>query len=67
MKYLVVNKDYDTPDVHGPFETTKQAQDYAERLRASYGLPWIEATPENNEAWTDEDWYFGIVEARLDV
>lgn len=55
--------DYDVADLHGPFATVEEAQGYAERFRAANGLP-VEATPENNDAWTEAGWYFGIFEPR---
>jgi hypothetical protein len=55
--------DYDGADPHGPFETVAEGRAYAERYRAKLCLP-IEATPENNEAWTDLGWYFGIKHIR---
>ena len=46
--------------VYGPYETVALAQGSAERLRTSLGLP-AEATPENNDLWTDAGHWFGIV------
>lgn len=68
MHILLVDRtdDYDAPDVHGPFTTITEAQQYAERLRVKIGLP-AEATPENNDTWTDAGWYFGIFEPRKEV
>ncbi len=67
MFVLVVtyDDDYALPDIHGPFPTVANAQAYAARYRALVGLP-REATPENNETWTDAGWYFGIFEPRLE-
>jgi hypothetical protein len=58
---IVLDNEDVTPGVHGPFSTVTDAQAYAERFRARNFLP-VEATSENNEAWTDEGWYFGIFE-----
>jgi len=58
------NNNYDEADIHGPFPTVASAQAYAEDYREMQGLP-REATPENNESWTDAGWYFGIVQPRL--
>lgn len=55
---VVTNNEIDV-ELHGPFATVKEAQDYAERYRAALGLP-IQATNANNEAWTERGWYFGI-------
>ena len=54
-------EDYGPPSVHGPFDTSKEAADYAERYRELVGLP-IKATPDNNNTWTESGWYFGIFE-----
>lgn len=62
MFTLLIRREDDIDDVydpHGPFDTVEEAQAYAERFRDRNGLP-REATPENNEAWTDAGWYFGI-------
>ena len=48
-----------TPSVYGPFDVP-EAVIVAERLRSQWGLP-VEATPTNNEIWTDAGWYFGVV------
>ena len=63
MHVLLVDhgNDYDPPDVHGPFESIKEAQQYAEKFRALNDLP-PESAPENNEIWTEAGWYFGIFE-----
>jgi hypothetical protein len=53
--------DYDPAEVHGPFESVTEAQKYAKDYRSMQRLP-KEATPENNEEWTDLGWYFGIFE-----
>lgn len=68
MQILMIDHDgdYDVPDLHGPFDTVLEAQQYAERYRAKQGLP-VEATPENNDTWTEAGWYFGIWEPRKDV
>jgi len=60
---LMVDKDrdYDPPSLFGPFDTVKEAQDFAEDFREANGLP-REATPDNNEEWTNAGWYFGIFE-----
>lgn len=58
--------DYDPPVLFGPFDTVKEAQDFAEDFREANGLP-REATPENNEKWTEQDWYFGIFEPSLGI
>lgn len=52
---------YQPPSVLGPYRTVAEAQVAAEDYRRRQGLP-VEATPENNEAWTDLGWYFGIFE-----
>lgn len=51
--------------LHGPFVSVEAAQEYAEQFRAARSLP-VEATPENNEAWTDAGWYFGIFPLAVD-
>jgi hypothetical protein len=56
----------DPPALYGPFTNVTDASIFAERLRKHHGLP-IEATSKNNERWTDEGWYFGIVELRTSV
>jgi hypothetical protein len=68
MHILMIDteSDYEVPDLHGPFDTLLEAQQYAERWRARQGLP-IEATPENNDEWTEAGWYFGIFEPRKEV
>lgn len=58
-----VDEDYDPPDVYGPFESVNEAAAFAENFREANDLP-REATPENNEAWADRGWYFGIFELR---
>lgn len=63
---LMVDHDsfeYDIPPValFGPFDTLQGAQAFAEDFREVNGLP-REATPENNEAWSDAGWMFAIVE-----
>ncbi len=50
---------YELPDLHGPFDSLRAAQEYAETFREQLGLP-AQATPANNEAWTAAGWYFGI-------
>jgi hypothetical protein len=64
MHFLIVDyDDYDVADIHGPFETVKAAQIYARDYRAAHGIAGcenVEPTPEENEAWTAEGWYFGI-------
>lgn len=55
------DEDYAPPDCYGPFESVNDAAAYAEDYREAQGLP-REATPENNDIWTDRGWYFGIVE-----
>lgn len=57
--------DYMPPDVYGPFVDVPAAQTFAEEYRGRVNLP-REATPENNEVWTDIGWYFGIVELRAE-
>lgn len=68
MYVLVIDHDgdFESPDIHGPFQTVVDAQAYAERYRWRQGLPGP-ATSENNEIWTDEGWYFGIHEPKRDV
>ena len=63
MYVLLVDheNDYGPPNVHGPFESIEEAKQYAEKFRALNDLP-PEATPENNEIWTEACWYFGIKE-----
>jgi hypothetical protein len=65
MFVLVVHSPEDdgTPEVHGPFSSVRRAKAYAEEFRRANGLP-IEATPENNEPWTELGWYFGIFEPK---
>jgi hypothetical protein len=60
---LVIDRtdDYGPPDLHGPFESITEAQGYAAKWRSLNNLP-VEATPENNEEWTNAGWYFGIFE-----
>ncbi len=67
MYVLIVSydRDYEAPDIHGPFETVTDAQAYAERYRERQGLP-APATPGNNDEWTEAGWYFGIVQPRRD-
>jgi hypothetical protein len=65
-KYVLivdVDEDYDPADVYGPFDSMDEAAAFAENLREENDLP-REATPENNELWTDRGWYFGIFELR---
>jgi hypothetical protein len=58
---LIVSKDdYGTPDVFGPFDSIEEAQAFAENYREAQNLP-REASPENNDIWTDAGWYFDIV------
>lgn len=59
---LVVNADgaYNPPSVYGPFGSVRAAQAFAEDYREDHDLP-REATPANNEQWTNAGWYFGIV------
>jgi hypothetical protein len=52
--------------IYGPFSTVVQAQAFAEQFRERHGLP-IEATPENNEAWTNDGWTFAIKPLSLDL
>lgn len=59
-------EDYGPPDVHGPFDSVEEAQSYAMSWREANGLP-VEATPENNDEWTDAGWYFGIFQPRRTV
>ncbi len=51
---------------YGPFESIQAAQTAAEEIRGERGLP-REATPENNDIWTDAGHWFGIVPARGDA
>lgn len=65
MHVLIVQQDYDIPDAYGPFETVPEAQAYAEEYRRRAGIDHLaEATPENNEAWTELGWLFAIREVR---
>jgi hypothetical protein len=62
MNYVLLvdrTNDYEPPAPFGPFRTMGDAQQFAEEFREANGLP-IKATPENNEAWTEAEWYFGI-------
>jgi hypothetical protein len=62
---VVDGPDYEPPDVHGLFATPREAMLFAERYRAKNIDPALaQATPENNEAWTDRDWYFGVQELK---
>jgi hypothetical protein len=53
------DRDYEMPSLFGPFATLIEAQTFAADFREANDLP-REATDENNEAWTDAGWYFGI-------
>lgn len=53
------DESYDPPAPFGPFDTIEAAQAFAEDFREANGLP-REATAENNELWTNAEWYFGI-------
>jgi hypothetical protein len=69
MSYcLLVDRqnDYEPPVPFGPFSSMEVAQEFAEQFREENGLP-REATPDNNEAWTNAGWYFGIFEMRIQV
>ena len=58
----------DVPRVHGPFKDITEAQEYARTFREHAGIPGhenVEPTGEENEAWTDAGWYFGIVKLEL--
>lgn len=69
MHVLLVDHDagsYEPPAVFGPFATVEAAQAFAEDFREANGLP-REATPENNDTWTNADWYFGIFELSLGI
>lgn len=49
--------------VFGPFATVPEAQEFARAFREHHDIPGsdnVEPTAEENEAWTDADWYFGI-------
>lgn len=51
------------PSLHGPFESVLEAQTYARDFREAHDIPGhenVEPTSEENEAWTDAGWYFGI-------
>lgn len=50
----------EVPQVFGPYTSIEVAQAAAEDFRELHGLP-REATAENNEKWTNENWWFGIV------
>jgi hypothetical protein len=68
---LLIDKtdDYDGPDIHGPFETVREAQEYARAYREQEDIPGhenVEPTANENEAWTQAEWYFAIVEPRRD-
>lgn len=57
----------DPPDLHGPFDTVREAQQYALDYRRTNGIPGttnVNPSEEENEAWTDEGWYFAIVQPR---
>lgn len=48
---------------HGPFVNKREAQEYARDFRKRQGIPGhknIEPTAEENEAWTEAGWTFGI-------
>jgi hypothetical protein len=62
---ITYDGDYEGPDIHGPFEAVQDAQAYAERYRLRNNLPGP-ATSENNYAWTEAGWYFGIVQPTRD-
>lgn len=52
------------PIVIGPFETIHDGQVAALDYRQRHSIPGaanIEPTPEENDAWTEAGWYFGIV------
>lgn len=51
------------PNLHGPFESVYEAQEYARAWREAHDIPGhenVEPTSEENEAWTEAGWYFGI-------
>lgn len=51
------------PNLHGPFESLHDAQVYARDWREAHDIPGhenVQPTSEENEAWTDAGWYFGI-------
>lgn len=54
----------DPPGLHGPFDSVREAQVYARDFREAHGIPGhenVEPTAAENEAWTEEGWYFAIV------
>ncbi len=60
---LLVSYEPDGSDysMYGPFCSIQEASTYAEDFRRDNDLP-VEATPENNDQWTNDGWYFGIQE-----
>lgn len=72
MLVLIIDKqgDYDLPDIHGPFETIEEGQAYARAWREQNDIPGHEndlPTEEENEAWTEAGWFFGIVAVQNEV
>jgi hypothetical protein len=65
-QYVVVARYEDeAPEVFGPFENVSTAQAAALKFRTGWDIPGhenVEPTSEENEAWDDAGWYFGIVE-----
>lgn len=62
---LVASFEDEPPDVFGPFDDVASAQKAARRYREAWDIAGHEnddPTPEENEAWTAEGWWFGIVE-----
>jgi hypothetical protein len=53
---------------HGPFATVESAHEYARAWRERKGLPHGNAVPtaEENEAWTEAGWTFGIFPLRVE-
>lgn len=49
---------------YGPYASVEQAQEAARTFREERGIPGHEnaqPTPEENEAWTNEGWTFGVM------
>lgn len=47
----------------GPFTSIRESQEFAREWREAYGVPGhtnVVPTAEENEAWSNEGWVFGI-------
>lgn len=73
MLVLVIQtaEDYGSPpEIHGPFDTIEEAQEYGRDYRLLNDIPGganVLPTEEENEAWTEAGWTFTVSPVQYEV